>query len=149
LISTGTDLRYIEDRLYSGRYTEILHFEYFAAPIWTKFQTIFIMVQGAPKKASKAGSSKPNRYAGVCSFGAVQRTEAMCRPKTLGPKPGAKVIKPKKTRLIQKNRIIKKYSSGLTGMTEKNLAQRAGHLELLSGGKKDKKKGTKNAKAKK
>ena len=32
-----------------------------------------------------------------------------------------------------------KHSSGLTAMTEKSLASKAGHLELLRGGKKDKK----------
>jgi len=34
----------------------------------------------------------------------------------------------------------KKISSGLIGKTEKNLAGKAGHLEILAGGKKDKKK---------
>ena len=67
----------------------------------------------------------------------------------MGPKPGTKVIKPKKTKLVAKNKILKKYSAGMTAMTEKNLAQRAGHLELLSGGKKDKKRDAKDAKAKK
>jgi Protein of unknown function (DUF2462) len=66
----------------------------------------------------------------------------------LGPKPGAKVIKPKKAKLIAKNKMIKKHSAGLTAMTEKNLAERAGHLEMLSGGKKDKKKATKDSKKK-
>lgn len=32
--------------------------------------------------------------------------------------------------------ILKKHSAGLTAKTEKNLAQRVGHLELLPGGKK-------------
>jgi hypothetical protein len=71
------------------------------------------------------------------------------RSKTLGPKPGAKVIKPKKNKLIARNKILKKYSAGFTAMTEKNLAERAGHLELLSGGKKDKKKGIKETKNRK
>lgn len=31
-----------------------------------------------------------------------------------------------------------KHSSGLAGMTEKSLASKAGHLELLKGGKKEK-----------
>jgi uncharacterized protein DUF2462 len=59
------------------------------------------------------------------------------------------VIKPKKAKLIAKNKMIKKHSSGLTALTEKNLAERAGHLELLSGGKKDKKKTTQDGKGKK
>jgi hypothetical protein len=70
----------------------------------------------------------------------------LCRPKPLGPKPGAKVIKPKKAKLIAKNKMIKKHSAGLTAVTEKNLAERAGHLELLKGGKKDKKQTTQDGK---
>jgi hypothetical protein len=35
--------------------------------------------------------------------------------------------------------IVKKHSAGLTALTEKKLAERAGHLELLKGGKKTKK----------
>lgn len=34
----------------------------------------------------------------------------------------------------------KKHSSGLAAATEKSLASKAGHLEMLSGGKKDRKK---------
>lgn len=34
--------------------------------------------------------------------------------------------------------FVKKLSSGLTAKTERNLAERAGHLELLKGTKKDK-----------
>lgn len=37
-----------------------------------------------------------------------------------------------------------KISSGLTAKTEQNLAKRAGHLEMLAGGKKDSKGGSKN-----
>ncbi|KAF2023271.1 hypothetical protein EK21DRAFT_10589, partial [Setomelanomma holmii] len=54
-------------------------------------------------------------------------------------RPGARVIKPKKASLIQQNKIKKKSSSGLIGQTEKLLAEKAGHLEMLKGGKKDKK----------
>lgn len=32
---------------------------------------------------------------------------------------------------------MQKHSAGLIGLTEKNLAERAGHLEMLKGGKKD------------
>jgi hypothetical protein len=49
------------------------------------------------------------------------------------------VIAPKKPKLIAKRKLMKKHTSGLTAMTEKNLAEKAGHLELLGGGKKDKK----------
>lgn len=68
---------------------------------------------------------------------------------------GARVIKPKKAALIKHQQIkkvskecerysrdcflipLQKHSSGLAAMTEKALASRAGHLELLHGGKKD------------
>lgn len=54
---------------------------------------------------------------------------------------GARVIKPKKASIISQNKIKHKSSAGLVGQTEKLLAQKAGHLELLKGGKKDKKEG--------
>lgn len=34
--------------------------------------------------------------------------------------------------------FIQKHSAGLTAVTEKSLASKAGHLEMLHGGKKDK-----------
>ena len=52
---------------------------------------------------------------------------------------GARVIKPKKASIISQNKIKKKSSSGLIGQTEKLLAEKAGHLEMLKGGKRDKK----------
>ncbi|BCS23880.1 DUF2462 domain-containing protein [Aspergillus puulaauensis] len=62
------------------------------------------------------------------------------RPSALGPKKGTNgQIAPKKASLIKQQKITKKLSSGLTAKTERNLAQRAGHLEILAGGKKDKK----------
>ncbi|EON67288.1 hypothetical protein W97_06541 [Coniosporium apollinis CBS 100218] len=77
------------------------------------------MAQGAVKKAAKpAGVTKS------------QRTQR-----------GARVIAPKKVKLIQQQKLVKKHTSGLTALTEKNLAEKAGHLELLRGGKKDKKGG--------
>lgn len=33
--------------------------------------------------------------------------------------------------------LLKKHSAGLTALTEKNLAEKAGHLEMLRGGKKE------------
>lgn len=66
-----------------------------------------------------------------------------CRPSKTGPRPGAKVIKPKKAKLIQQEKIKKKSAAGLVGTTEKFLAEKAGHLEILRGGKKDKKDGAK------
>lgn len=75
---------------------------------------------------------------------------------------GNRVIKPKKASLIKQQQIKKvclhddhsarrvrsrltraqKHTAGLAAMTEKSLASRAGHLEMLHGGKKDKKKQT-------
>jgi hypothetical protein len=52
---------------------------------------------------------------------------------------GSRVIKPKKAALQKQQQMKKKHSSGLAAMTEKSLAGRAGHLELLRGGKRDKK----------
>lgn len=63
-----------------------------------------------------------------------------------GPKRGNRVIKPKKAPLITQNKIKKKSASGLVGQTEKLLAEKAGHLEMLKGGKRDKKEGAKKAK---
>ncbi|KAL4929461.1 DUF2462 domain-containing protein [Aspergillus undulatus] len=76
--------------------------------------------------------------------GALKKTKpaAPKRPKTLGPKKGTNgQIAPKKASLIRQQKITKKLTAGLIAKTEKNLAQRAGHLEMLAGGKKDKKSG--------
>jgi len=35
--------------------------------------------------------------------------------------------------------VLQKHSAGLTALTEKALAEKAGHLEMLRGGKKDRK----------
>ncbi|KAA8648596.1 hypothetical protein EYZ11_011418 [Aspergillus tanneri] len=88
------------------------------------------MVQGSLKKA------KAN-------------TASTKRPSALGPKRGPRAIAPKKASLIKQQKITKKLSAGLTAKTEKNLAEKAGHLELLAGGKKDKKKVDKGNKLKK
>lgn len=74
------------------------------------------MAQGQVKKTSKASTSAR-------------------KPSSKTPK--HRVFKPKKTKLIQQQKMVKKHTAGLTALTEKNLAQRAGHLELLAGGKKD------------
>lgn len=71
------------------------------------------MAQGAikPKKPAQAATSKS-------------------KP----PKKGARVAKPKKSSSADK--VQKKHMAGLTGMTEKLLGERAGHLELIGKGKK-------------
>lgn len=47
------------------------------------------------------------------------------------------MIKPKKAALQKSHQMKKKHSAGLAEMTEKSLASKAGHLEMLRGGKKD------------
>ncbi|KAF6226128.1 hypothetical protein HO133_008994 [Letharia lupina] len=61
------------------------------------------------------------------------------KPSTAGPKKGQRAIAPKKRNLVTQKKITKKYTAGLTGKTERALAERAGHLEMLGGGKKKKK----------
>lgn len=70
---------------------------------------------------------------------AKSKPVAARKPSRTGPKPGARVIKPKKASIISQNKIKHKSSAGLVAQTEKMLAQKAGHLEILKGGKKDKK----------
>lgn len=60
------------------------------------------------------------------------------RPNALGPKKGARTIAPRKQVLVRNKGMVKKHSSGLTAMTERTLGAKAGHLELLKGGKKNK-----------
>ncbi|KAL0634734.1 hypothetical protein Q9L58_006330 [Maublancomyces gigas] len=55
-------------------------------------------------------------------------------------KKGRKEIAPKRTSLVKSNNLTKKLGAQLAAGTERHLAQKAGHLELLAGGKKDKKK---------
>ncbi|KAL1589653.1 hypothetical protein WHR41_01872 [Cladosporium halotolerans] len=52
---------------------------------------------------------------------------------------GNRVIKPKKASLVKAHHVHKKHTAGLSALTEKALAGKAGHLELLRGGKKDRK----------
>ncbi|PLN84443.1 hypothetical protein BDW42DRAFT_191534 [Aspergillus taichungensis] len=54
---------------------------------------------------------------------------------TLGPRN----IAPKKQTLIKQKKLNKKLTSGLVTRTERTLAQKAGHLEMLAGGKKSEK----------
>ncbi|KAF2730924.1 hypothetical protein EJ04DRAFT_404325, partial [Polyplosphaeria fusca] len=74
--------------------------------------------------------------------GAVKKSKAAPTKKSTSqtPKRGSRVIKPKKPSLIAANKLKKKHTAGLTGQTEKLLAEKAGHLEMLRGGKKDRKK---------
>ncbi|KAF1968022.1 hypothetical protein BU23DRAFT_394786, partial [Bimuria novae-zelandiae CBS 107.79] len=58
-------------------------------------------------------------------------------PRPTGPQRGTRIIKPKKASLISQNKLKKKATSQLTAKTEKLLAEKAGHLEVLRGGKKE------------
>jgi len=71
------------------------------------------------------------------------------RPTVLGPKKGARTIAPRRQALVRSAGMTKKHSAGLIAMTERTLGAKAGHLELLKGGKKNKDgKGGKDAKGK-
>ncbi|KAF1343527.1 hypothetical protein BDV97DRAFT_274907, partial [Delphinella strobiligena] len=59
------------------------------------------------------------------------------RPKPTGPQTGNRVIKPKKAAMLKQEKLKKKHSGGLIALTEKTLAEKAGHLEMLKGGKKE------------
>ncbi|CAG8979260.1 hypothetical protein HYALB_00012901 [Hymenoscyphus albidus] len=60
------------------------------------------------------------------------------RQNVLGPKKGARTIAPRKANLVRNAKMTKKHSAGLISMTERTLGSKAGHLELLKGGKKNK-----------
>ncbi|KZF24523.1 hypothetical protein L228DRAFT_266851 [Xylona heveae TC161] len=65
------------------------------------------------------------------------------KPSVLGPGPkkGQRQIAPKKADLVKKQKLAKKFSGGLTAKTERNLAEKAGHLELLASAKRREKEG--------
>ncbi|TLD03831.1 hypothetical protein PgNI_11479 [Pyricularia grisea] len=73
------------------------------------------MAQGTVKMSAK--SSQPTKNKGTM-------------------KKGARVFKPKKSNSSTKaDKLVKKYTSGLVGQTEKLLGERAGHLELIGKGR--------------
>ncbi|TVY92414.1 UPF0390 protein [Lachnellula willkommii] len=103
------------------------------------------MAQGAIKGKSTAPTAKSSGR----------------RQTALGPKKGARTIAPRKQVLVRNAKMtkpfpvsrttnvkpdgqntdmlaLKKHSAGLTAMTERTLGAKAGHLELLKGGKKNK-----------
>ena len=71
--------------------------------------------------------------------GQLKKTKAPATKITQRKQTGSRVIKPKKASLVKQNNMKKKHSAGLVTATEKSLAGKAGHLELLRGGKKDQK----------
>ncbi|CAI7663782.1 unnamed protein product [Penicillium glandicola] len=60
-------------------------------------------------------------------------------------RPGVRSVAPKKAGLIKQKKLTKQLTSGLVSMTERSLATKAGHLELLAGGKKDRLQKERNA----
>jgi hypothetical protein len=84
----------------------------------------------------------------------IKKGVAPKRSNVLGPKKGARTIAPKRTLLVKNAKMAKvyicpfveprklltdqKHSAGLIGMTERTLGSKAGHLEMLKGGKKNK-----------
>lgn len=59
--------------------------------------------------------------------------------KTAVTKKGARTVAPKRANLVKQQKMIKKFSAGLTAKTEKMLGEKAGYLELLGAGKHKKK----------
>ncbi|KAF2144027.1 uncharacterized protein K452DRAFT_296288 [Aplosporella prunicola CBS 121167] len=83
------------------------------------------MAQGTIKtKAAKPGSAS----------GGGSKKATPLRPR------GSRQIAPKKAKLQTHKKILKKHTAGLAALTEQSLAARAGHLEMLRGGKGDRKK---------
>ncbi|KAI5240708.1 hypothetical protein E4T43_05941 [Aureobasidium subglaciale] len=91
------------------------------------------------------------------------KTEPKKGARPTGPQTGNRVLKPKKAALIKQNNMkkvrrrqdtnaqrntsltpIQKHSAGLITLTERSLAEKAGHLEMLKGGKKDRLEKAKN-----
>jgi len=99
------------------------------------------MAQGQMKKA-KAPAPKVYLWIQLQIFGRSLTDGSTQRKQT-----GSRVIKPKKAALQKQHQMKKKHSSGLTDLTEKSLASKAGHLEILRGGKKDRKTDTAETKA--
>ncbi|KAI9847704.1 MAG: hypothetical protein M1837_001952 [Sclerophora amabilis] len=62
-------------------------------------------------------------------------SKPVSRRPALGAKKGARSIAPKKATLVKQKKITKKHSAGLITKTERNLADKAGHLEMLGSGK--------------
>ena len=75
------------------------------------------MAQGAVKKATKAAPTGKGGKAG----GKAQQKKS-----------GGGVSKPKKS----KDKVQKKFTSGMVAKTEAMLGERAGHLELIGKGRK-------------
>ena len=71
--------------------------------------------------------------------GQAKKIKAPAAKPTNRKQTGNRVIKPKKSALQKQQAMKKKHTAGLTELTERSLAGKAGHLEMLGGGKKEKK----------
>ncbi|TGZ80619.1 hypothetical protein EX30DRAFT_45960 [Ascodesmis nigricans] len=99
-------------------------------------------LKSKPLATGKNGKTKIVRYGpqipGIWSFPLIVSRNAGVT------KRGARTIAPKAGKRggqrAEMAKLQKKLSAQLTDGTEKRLAAKAGHLELLAGGKKDKKK---------
>ncbi|KAG8533614.1 uncharacterized protein KY384_001354 [Bacidia gigantensis] len=80
------------------------------------------MPQGALKKAKPA------------STGTKRSTSS-------GVKKGQRTIAPKKKALANQHKLTKKFNAAMVGKTERSLAEKAGHLEMIGGKKKSAKEG--------
>ncbi|KAI4749141.1 hypothetical protein E4T50_00560 [Aureobasidium sp. EXF-12298] len=72
------------------------------------------------------------------------KTEPKKGARPTGPQTGNRVIKPKRAAMLKQENLKKKHSAGLITLTERSLAEKAGHLEMLKGGKKDRLEKAKN-----
>ncbi|ANB13703.1 hypothetical protein AWJ20_4646 [Sugiyamaella lignohabitans] len=91
------------------------------------------MVQTALKKSSSLGPTKSGKV-----------SKHSKNPKKAAPKQ----IAPKKRGAVEDKKIAKKHSAALTSATEKLLASRVGHLELLKGTRRELEKKEKEKKKK-
>ena len=66
-----------------------------------------------------------------------QSTKAPVPKATHSKRQAAKVSKPKKSK-VSGDKVLRKFTSGMTAQTEAILGERAGHLELIGKGKKGK-----------
>jgi hypothetical protein len=106
------------------------------------------MVQGAPKKSAKADSKSTRCAPRILNAHSSHKQAENTRPTTRRQSDQAEEIKAGRKEQTDKSASLhadsirltpQKHSAGMAAMTEKKLAERAGHLELLKGGKKTKK----------
>lgn len=93
------------------------------------------MAQGAIKRSARPGKTT-QKFVATPSY--IAHIDQLRRSNSTSTKPrGSRQIAPKKQKLIAQNKIVKKRTAGMAQLTERKLAEKAGHLEMLRGGKKD------------